>query len=46
MKRFGGMVSFHVTGGEAQALAVCEGRVFTLGSPSAASSRSSSTPDG
>lgn len=32
MKRFGGMVSFRVTGGEAQALAVCEkARVFTLG---------------
>ncbi len=32
MKRFGGMVSFRVTGGEAQALAVCEGaEVFTLG---------------
>ena len=32
MKRFGGMVSFRVTGGEAQALAVCESaEVFTLG---------------
>src|SRR5687768_17551897 len=32
MKRFGGMVSFRVTGGEAQALAVCEkAQVFTLG---------------
>jgi cystathionine gamma-synthase len=32
MKRFGGMVSFRVTGGEAQALAVCESaQVFTLG---------------
>jgi cystathionine gamma-synthase len=32
MKRFGGMVSFRVTGGEAQALAVCEkAEVFTLG---------------
>ncbi len=32
MKRFGGMVSFRVTGGEAHALAVCEkARVFTLG---------------
>lgn len=32
MKRFGGMVSFRVTGGEAQALAVCErAHVFTLG---------------
>jgi len=32
MKRFGGMVSFRVTGGEAQALAVCERtEVFTLG---------------
>jgi cystathionine gamma-synthase len=32
MKRFGGMVSFRVTGGEAQALAVCENaEVFTLG---------------
>ncbi len=32
MKRFGGMVSFQVAGGEAQALAVCEGtEVFTLG---------------
>ena len=31
MKRFGGMVSFRVTGGEAQALAVCENaEVFTL----------------
>ncbi|WP_193612610.1 cystathionine gamma-synthase [Nocardioides lijunqiniae] len=31
MKRFGGMVSFRVTGGEAQALAVCErAEVFTL----------------
>jgi cystathionine gamma-synthase len=32
MKRFGGMVSFRVKGGEAQALAVCENaEVFTLG---------------
>ena len=32
MKRFGGMVSFRVNGGEAQALAVCEQtEVFTLG---------------
>ena len=32
MKRFGGMVSFRVTGGETQALAVCEkAEVFTLG---------------
>jgi cystathionine gamma-synthase len=32
MKRFGGMVSFRVAGGEAQALAVCERtEVFTLG---------------
>jgi cystathionine gamma-synthase len=32
MKRFGGMVSFRVAGGEAQALAVCENaEVFTLG---------------
>ncbi|MFC4783392.1 cystathionine gamma-synthase [Nocardioides sp. MAHUQ-72] len=32
MKRFGGMVSFRVSGGEAQALAVCEkAEVFTLG---------------
>ncbi|WP_030482875.1 cystathionine gamma-synthase [Nocardioides aequoreus] len=32
MSRFGGMVSFRVTGGEQQALAVCERtRVFTLG---------------
>ncbi len=32
MKRFGGMVSFRVTGGEEQALAVCEkAEVFTLG---------------
>lgn len=32
MRRFGGMVSFRVTGGEAQALAVCErAEVFTLG---------------
>jgi cystathionine gamma-synthase len=32
MKRFGGIVSFRVTGGEAQALAVCErAEVFTLG---------------
>src|SRR6478752_5721546 len=32
MKRFGGMVSFRVTGGEAAALAVCEkAEVFTLG---------------
>ena len=32
MKRFGGMVSFRVTGGEAAALAVCEkAQVFTLG---------------
>ena len=32
MKRFGGMVSFRVVGGEAQALAVCENaEVFTLG---------------
>ncbi len=32
MSRYGGMVSFRVTGGEAQALAVCEHtRVFTLG---------------
>jgi cystathionine gamma-synthase len=32
MKRFGGMVSFRVAGGEAQALAVCEkAEVFTLG---------------
>jgi cystathionine gamma-synthase len=31
MKRFGGMVSFRVAGGEEQALAVCErSRVFTL----------------
>ncbi|WP_134740733.1 cystathionine gamma-synthase [Nocardioides sp. 503] len=31
MKRYGGMVSFRVTGGEAQALAVCErAEVFTL----------------
>ncbi|WP_372730162.1 cystathionine gamma-synthase [Nocardioides sp.] len=32
MKRFGGMVSFRVTGGEQHALAVCEkAEVFTLG---------------
>lgn len=32
MKRYGGMISFRVTGGEAQALAVCERTaVFTLG---------------
>jgi cystathionine gamma-synthase len=32
MRRFGGMVSFRVTGGEAQALAVCERtEIFTLG---------------
>ncbi|GAB3999995.1 cystathionine gamma-synthase [Nocardioides marmoraquaticus] len=32
MRRFGGMVSFRVAGGEGQALAVCErARVFTLG---------------
>lgn len=32
MRRFGGMVSFRVAGGEAQALGVCERtRVFTLG---------------
>jgi cystathionine gamma-synthase len=32
MKRYGGMVSFRVTGGEAHALAVCERtEVFTLG---------------
>ena len=32
MKRFGGMISFRVAGGEAQALAVCERtEVFTLG---------------
>lgn len=32
MKRYGGMVSFRVTGGESQALAVCERTtVFTLG---------------
>ena len=32
MKRFGGMVSFRVTGGEEQALRVCErAEVFTLG---------------
>ncbi len=32
MKRFGGMVSFRCTGGEPQALAVCENaEVFTLG---------------
>lgn len=32
MKRFGGMVSFRVAGGERQALAVCErAEVFTLG---------------
>lgn len=32
MRRFGGMVSFRVTGGEEQALAVCAAtRVFTLG---------------
>lgn len=32
MKRFGGMVSFRVSGGEQAALAVCEGtEVFTLG---------------
>jgi cystathionine gamma-synthase len=32
MKRFGGMVSFRVAGGEKQALAVCErAEVFTLG---------------
>jgi cystathionine gamma-synthase len=31
MKRFGGMVSFRVTGGEAHALSVCERtEVFTL----------------
>jgi len=32
MRRYGGMVSFRVTGGEERALAVCErARVFTLG---------------
>jgi cystathionine gamma-synthase len=32
MRRYGGMVSFRVRGGEAQALTVCEGtEVFTLG---------------
>jgi cystathionine gamma-synthase len=32
MKRYGGIVSFRVTGGEAEALEVCErARVFTLG---------------
>jgi cystathionine gamma-synthase len=32
MRRFGGMVSFRVTGGEQQALRVCErAEVFTLG---------------
>ena len=32
MKRFGGMISFRVAGGEEQALAVCErAEVFTLG---------------
>jgi cystathionine gamma-synthase len=32
MKRFGGMISFRVSGGESQALAVCEkAEVFTLG---------------
>ena len=32
MRRFGGMVSFRVRGGEAQALAVCErAEIFTLG---------------
>ena len=32
MKRYGGMVSFRVNGGESQALAVCERtEVFTLG---------------
>ena len=32
MRRFGGMVSFRVTGGEEQALRVCErAEVFTLG---------------
>jgi cystathionine gamma-synthase len=32
MRRFGGIVSFRVTGGEEQALAVCErSEVFTLG---------------
>ena len=32
MKRYGGMVSFRVAGGEEQALAVCERtEVFTLG---------------
>ncbi len=32
MKRFGGMISFRVTGGEAAALAVCERtKIFTLG---------------
>jgi cystathionine gamma-synthase len=32
MKRYGGMVSFRVSGGESQALAVCErAQVFTLG---------------
>ena len=32
MRRFGGMVSFRVTGGEEHALAVCDrARVFTLG---------------
>ncbi|MDN5744275.1 MAG: PLP-dependent transferase, partial [Nocardioidaceae bacterium] len=32
MKRYGGMVSFRVTGGEEQALAVCAAtEVFTLG---------------
>ena len=31
-RRFGGMVSFRVAGGEAQALAVCDRtRIFTLG---------------
>ena len=32
MKRFGGMISFRVTGSEAAALAVCERtKIFTLG---------------
>ena len=32
MRRFGGMVSFRVAGGEAQALAICDrARIFTLG---------------
>ena len=48
MKRFGGMVSFRVTGGVEQALRVCESRRRSSpsGSRSAASSRSSSTPAG